>query len=598
MCGILGILGDYDPGMARKALASLAHRGPDHCGIAEQPGLFFGHQRLSIRDRHERAHQPLSDGQMLLGYNGEIYNADDIAKTLGLVGASEAETLLAAYRAWGIDCVHRFRGMFAIAIYDSGTLYLLRDRLGKKPLFFAALKHQFVFASEIKAIVPFLPRVKMNDDAMMSFLSFLAPTAPHTFFEGIEKLAPGEMLTVANGNVSRSSYYSLLDAAVPLEDAKAPRHIEKRLAESVRLRLAADVPIAALLSGGIDSAAINIFAKQLGKPLPTFTLGYEEHARYDESANAAKTAKRLGVKNTKITIGQNDFIDAIDPVMAAMDEPLNDPAAIPLYLLFDAIKKEGYRVVLSGEGGDELFLGYRQYFDYLDIEQLAMLKRKAWLKKFFHGHFSVNREWEWYKRAFDETLLFRGASEKFTDLQKNALMRRNVRDEDGLRFVLPERERFEASRWRHHPAYWYSYLDLRQLQSEYYLAKLDRVSMAHGIESRTPMLDHKLAEAAFGISAALKIGDGHPKSLLKQIMRPHLGAEILGRKKKGFASPYIEYLAASGRIALIEEVNAQTGLFKRDILARYLDAAVHRGRFKQQVWSLYLLSDWIKKHLL
>ncbi len=597
MCALFGILGDYESAAARSALARLAHRGPDYCGIVERPRLFFGHQRLSIRELHERAHQPLHEADLLLSFNGEIYNHEAIAESLGLEGATEAQTLLAAYRAWGIDCVRRFRGMFAIALYDGGTLHLVRDRLGKKPLFFAAMKERFVFASEIKGIVPLLPSVAMNDDALTAYLSFLAPTAPHTFYRGVEKVAPGEVVTLRDGVVTRRPYYDLLEAAEPVDDAEAPRLIMERLVESVRMRLAADVPVASLLSGGIDSAAVNAVAADLGRPLRTFTLGYAEGYNYDESAAAAETAQLLGLENRRVVITQNDFVDAIDPVMEALDEPLNDPASVPLYLLFDAIGREGYRVVLSGEGGDELFLGYRQYFDYLDVEQLAALRRKAWLKKFFHGHFSMNREWEWYKRAFDGTLLFRGASEKFTDLQKNLLMRRNVRDEEALRFVLPERERFERSRWSH-PVHWYSYLDLRQLQAEYYLAKLDRVSMAHGIESRTPMLDHRLAEAAFGTSAALKIGDGRPKSLLKQILRPRLGDKILHRKKKGFSSPYLEYLDASGRMGLITEVNKQTGLFREEMLQRYLDAAVSRGRFKQHVWGLYALSHWINRTLL
>lgn len=597
MCALFGMLGHYDPAAARRALDLLAHRGPDYCGIIERPGLFFAHQHLGIRDRREHARQPKASEGVLLSFNGELYNYDAVAKSLGLPDAGEAETILQAYRHWGTACVEHFRGMFAIAIYDNGVLHLLRDRLGKKPLFFAQLKGTFIFASEMKAIVPFLPRVTMNDDAMMSFLSFLAPVVPHTFFERIEKLAPGEILTFANGRVRRRFYYGLLEASRPIPDDIATKQIETELFESVTLRLAADVPICSLLSGGIDSAAINAICAAQGHALHTFTLGYDSFARYDESEAASETAQLLGISNTRIGITQDDFIGAIDPVLEAMDEPLNDPAAVPLYLLFEAIKKEGYRVVLSGEGGDELFLGYRQYFDYLDIEQLAMLQRKAWLKKYFHGHFSVNREWEWYKRAFDETLLFRGASEKFTDLQKNALMRRNVRDEEGLDFIRPEREKFERSRWEH-PAQWYSYLDLRQLQAEYYLAKLDRVSMAHSIESRTPMLDHKLVETVFGTSAELKIGEGKPKSLLKKIMEPYLDPRIMRRKKKGFSSPYIECLSASGRLALIEEVNDQTGLFKPEMLSRYINASVHHGRFKQQVWSLYLLSHWIKRYQL
>ena len=595
MCALFGILGHADPRKARRALASMAHRGPDYCGIVEKPGLLFAQNRLSIRDRDARAHQPLRDGDLLLSFNGEIYNWREIADALGIVAVTEAETVLAAWEAWGAGCVERFRGMFAIAVHDGETLYLLRDRLGKKPLFFAQADGNFIFASEIKGILPFLPRIRMNDDAMMSYLSFLAPTAPHTFFEGIEKVAPGEMITVKEAQVQRRNYYTLLDAT-PLQSNQA-HTIESLLFESVRLRLDADVPVCALLSGGVDSAAVNAMAIRAGRSLPTFTLGYAGYERYDESTAAAETAERLGLEHHRFVINQDDFVGHIDPVLTQLDEPLNDPAAIPLYLLFGHIKQQGYRVVLSGEGGDELFLGYRQYFDYLDVEQLATLQRKAWLKKFFRGHFSMNREWEWYKRAFDGTLLFRGASEKFTDLQKNHFMRRNVRDEEGLRFILPEYERFERSRWSH-PAQWYSYLDLRHLQAEYYLAKLDRVSMAHGVESRTPMLDHRLAEAVFGTPAELKIGDGKPKTLLKSIMQPTLGSTILSRKKKGFSSPYMEHLVASGRIGLIHEVNNETGMFKKEMLERYVEAAAKRGRFKQHVWGLYVLSHWMKRWLL
>ena len=226
MCAVFGILGDYASSTARAALSAMAHRGPDYCGIVEQERLFFAHNRLAIRDLHERAHQPLRHGNILLGFNGEIYNHQEIADTLGLKEATEAETVLAAYLAWGIGCVQRFRGMFALAVYDNGTLYLARDRLGKKPLFFARQKERFVFASEIKGILPFLPTVRMNDDALMSYLSFLAPVAPYTFFEGIEKLAPGEIVTFKDGKISREAYYSLLDASVPLDDALAPKRLE------------------------------------------------------------------------------------------------------------------------------------------------------------------------------------------------------------------------------------------------------------------------------------------------------------------------------------------------------------------------------------
>jgi len=279
-----------------------------------------------------------------------------------------------------------------------------------------------------------------------------------------------------------------------------------------------------------------------------------------------------------------------------MDEPLNDPAALPLYLLMKKIGSQGYKVVLSGEGSDELFLGYRQYFEYLDIEKAADLHHKNWLKKYFHSHFSMNREWEWYKRVFDETLLFRSSGEKFTDLQQNKLLRRNVRDNESLRFLQKYRDEFEQS-GHSDPSLWYSMIDLKLFVGEHFLSKLDRVSMAHTIEARTPFLDHRLAETVLSVDPALRIGSGETKTLLKQIARNYLSDEIIDRKKKGFANPYMEWLIASGRLELIREVNEKTGLFYPEVIEEYLELA-HRGKFKQHVWGLYVLSHWINRELL
>ncbi|WP_434658010.1 asparagine synthase C-terminal domain-containing protein [Sulfurimonas sp. NW9] len=219
----------------------------------------------------------------------------------------------------------------------------------------------------------------------------------------------------------------------------------EELEHSIHLRLDCDVPMASLLSGGIDSATLNYFAKQNNTHLQTYTLGYKEFAKYDERKNAKASAEFLGLDNIQVEIDEDDFIRASDKVLDTLDEPLNDPAAVPLYLLFERIQKDGYKVVLSGEGADELFLGYRQYFEYLDIENAAGLAHKNWLKKYFRANFSMNREWEWYKRIFDDSLLFRTSGEKFTDLQKNQLLRRNVKDNESLKYLQSYRERFEAS---------------------------------------------------------------------------------------------------------------------------------------------------------
>ena len=599
MCAVFGILGEYDETQAKYALSRLSHRGPDYCGVVQKNNLFFAHQRLTILDSHSRSHQPLKYQNILLSFNGEIYNFKELRAELNheFQTQSDSEVIIAAYLKWGVDFVQHLRGMFAIALLDGDTLYLFRDRLGKKPLFYLE-GSSFIFASEIKALTPFLNKTQINDDALMSYLSFLAPTPPHTFYKGINKLAAGEFLTFKNGKVEVKRYFDLLDAKpnIITDRDEAVYSLEKLLDESISLRLNADVPMASLLSGGIDSATINAYALKHGTKLNTYTIGYKEYAKYDERENARESAEFLGLQNTQVEISQDDFINASDKVFDAMDEPLNDPAAIPLYLLFKKIKEDDYKVVMSGEGSDELFLGYRQYFEYLDIEGASNLAHKNWLKKYFRANFSMNREWEWYKRIFDETLLFRTSGDKFTDLQKNNLMKRNVKDNESLKYLKPYRDRFESSA-HSDESMWYSYIDLNLFQAEHFLTKLDRVSMAHSIESRTPFLDHKLASAIFSISPKLRYEDGVTKSLLKEIMKPTLDERILKRKKKGFSNPYMEYLINSKKIDLITQVNEQTGMFKRDKLAEYIDTA-SKGSFKQHIWGLYVLSSWIKKNLL
>ncbi len=601
MCGIFGIVGDYDESKAKDALTKLSHRGPDYCGITQRTNLFFAHQRLSIIDDNSRSHQPLKHKNILLSFNGEIYNFKELKKELSskfeFKTQSDSEVIIAAFLRWGVEFVKHLRGMFAIALMHRDTLYLFRDRLGKKPLFFLKQK-SFIFASEIKALTPFLDRVEMDEDALMSYLSFLAPTAPYTFFKGIKKLAAGEYLVFKDGDYKVQRYFDLLDVKPNIITSRdeAIHTIDGLLSESISMRLQADMPIASLLSGGIDSATINYYAKKNNLNLQTYTLGYKDFAKYDERANASQSAEFLGLKNRTVEISQDDFLDASEKVLETLDEPLNDPASIPLYLLFEQIKKDGYKVVLSGEGSDELFLGYRQYFEYLDIEQLSKLSNKNWLKKYFRSNYSLRREWEHYKRIFNDTLLFRTSGESFTDLQKNALMKRNVKDEQALKYLKDYRDRFDNS-LHTDESIWYSYIDLNHFQAEHFLTKLDRVSMAHSIESRTPFLDHKLASAIFSIDPKLRYEDGVTKSLLKCIMKPHLNETILKRKKKGFSNPYMEYLIDSKKISLIKEVNRQTGMFKTKELDEYINSA-RTGGFKQHLWGLYVLSHWIKKWML
>jgi asparagine synthase (glutamine-hydrolysing) len=601
MCGIFGIIGEYDNFLAKSALKSISHRGKDNCTIIQKQNLFFAHHRLSIKDKTSHSNQPFRYKNIILSFNGEIYNFEYLREILSgeynFKTDSDTEVIIASYLKWGLNFINHFRGMFAIALLDGDTLYLFRDRLGKKPIFYLDSK-SFIFASEIKALIPFLAKVEMNNDALMSYLSFLAPTPPYTFFNNIKKLGAGEFLIYKDFKVEVKRYFDLLDtqANIITDKNEAIDVLRDRLKESIELRLNCDVPMASLLSGGIDSATINAYALKSGKKLQTYTIGYNNFLKYDERENAKESASYLGLQNKEIVISETDFIESMEDVFDSLDEPLNDPAAVPLYILFKEIANDGYKVVLSGEGSDELFFGYRQYFEYLDIEKASKLKHKNWLKNYFKANYSQHREWEYYKRIFNDTLLFRTSGENFTDLQKNSLMKKNIKDNQSLKYLKTYRDRFENSSFVDE-SMWYSYIDLNLFQAEHFLTKLDRVSMAHTIESRTPFLDHKLASTIFSISPHLRYQDSITKSLLKEIVKPYLGEKILSRKKKGFSNPYMEYLISSKKISLIKEVNSKTGMFKTKELDELLSSS-SKGGFKQHIWGLYVLSTWIKKYLL
>ncbi len=599
MCAIFGIVGEYDSALARRAVSILSHRGPDYCGIVEEKGLFIAHNRLSIVDLSVEASQPMRKDKVILSFNGEIYNFQALKKVLDIPfqTQSDTEVILAAYQKWGVSFVDHLEGMFAIALYDQGKLYLFRDRLGKKPLYYIRGSKQFVFASEIKGLLPFLKNKEINEDALHAYLSFLAPTPPHTFYKGIEKLESGHFALYENTKLEVKAYYDLLPTEITINSQEAALDvIESSLKESIEKRLMGDVEIASLLSGGVDSSLIAAMTAKMGSRLKTFSLGYEGYKQYDERKYAKEAASYIGVENIDIELSKDAFFENLDAVTYALDEPINDPAAIPLYMLFKRVKEEGIKVVLSGEGADELFLGYRQYFEYLDIEKAADLRHKNWLKKYFRSNFSMNREWEWYKRVFDSEVLFRTSGEKFTDMQKNILMRQNVKDGFSMKYLQKYRDRYEAY-GNADESQWYSYVDLKQFQAEHFLSKLDRVSMAHGIEGRTPFLDHKLVEKVFSINPSLRYQSGATKELLKKVAEPYLPESIINRKKKGFSSPYLEWLIEAGELERILYVNEKTGLFHNDVLKEYIKRG-KQGRFKQHLWGLYLFSRWYEKEFL
>ncbi|WP_200762812.1 asparagine synthase (glutamine-hydrolyzing) [Nitrosophilus alvini] len=598
MCGIFGVFGKYDEKRAFESLSLLTHRGPDSRGFYKDEKIFLGHTRLSIIDPGRRADQPMQREEITVVFNGEIYNYKELRLRLDFpfTTDSDTEVIIAAFKKWGVSFVNYLRGMFAIALYDGEKLYLFRDRFGKKPLFYAKDGDSFIFASEIKSIKSYLSSKIENKKALLCYLSYGTSVSPMTFYAGICKVLPASSLVYDTKNLEENRYYTFLNKPRIFEEKEALKHIEDHIKEAVEYRLVSDVEVGAFLSGGVDSSLVAAVAKKLENSLKTFSIGYKEYESYSELGFAKRVARHLDTDHHEIRIDRNDFFEALDDVIYHLDEPLADPAAVPLWHLSRFVHENGIKTVLSGDGGDELFMGYRQYFEFLDIAKAKELKYKNWLRNYFKKHFSVNKEWEWYKRVFEGSVLFRTSSEIFTDLQKNRLLKQNVKDNDSLEYIKRYIEEYENSGLEDEVS-WQSFLDIKVHLGELYFTKLDRISMAHSLEVRTPLIDQKLVELSFSIDPKLKIGDGNTKYLLKKIASKYLPEDIVYRKKKGFSYPFIEWLNSANELERIRGVNKKAEIFKEEEID-FLLAQAQRGRFKQHAWALYIYCRWFEKEFL
>ena len=591
MCGIFGIIGKHDKTKAKKAYETLSHRGPDSCAVVAKDNLFLGHYRLSIIDPLPEANQPMQVDNTTILMNGEIYNYRELKSRLeaDFKTKSDTEVALRTFKKWGKKMPRHLRGMYAIAIIENGLIHLFRDPFGKKPLYYAKMKDSFIFASEIKAILAMYPEIKWSKESITSYFSYQSTISPNTFFKEIHQLELGGYLRYDGKDIFISVDEE--DIFTYGNDKLDSNQLEKLLQESVRYRLVSDVTIGALLSGGIDSSLVAAMACKISKDsLPTFTVGYEGFEKYDERKFAKIVADHIGSDLHSFEMGLDDFLECSEELISHMDEPFGDPAAIPLWFLTKKIKEQGIKVILSGDGADELFFGYRPYYEMIDIEKARDLRYKNWLRSYFRGNYSPNREWEWYKRIFDDSILFRSSAELFTDLQQNRLLKQNVKDDTSLMWIdhYTKRSKKTTGPW------WYSYIDIKVQLGDVFLKKLDRVSMAHGIEARSPFMDRVLVQKLFSCDPKWRIGK-KPKWLLKEVAKRYLPIEIIKRKKKGFSYPFIEWLSATGELERVIQINAKLKLFDSEAL-KFMIEKSKKGRFKHHLYAVWFLCRWIEKH--
>jgi asparagine synthase (glutamine-hydrolysing) len=602
----------------------MAHRGPDGVGawISEDRRIGLGHRRLAIIDLSQAADQPMSneDGSVRVVFNGEIYNHGEIREELKRTGTfrwktdhSDTEVIVHAFEQWGIDCIDRFRGMFAIGIWDATEreLWLVRDRIGIKPLYYSFHHGRVTFASEIKALLldPQQDR-QVNEEALYHYLSFLTTPAPQTLFRGICKLPGGTWLRIRqDGSVYEKRYWDAWQNVRPAEERSEDELAEQVLEElkvSVRLRKVSDVPVGVFLSGGIDSS-INaaLFSEGEQNPVRTFSIGYdEEYKSYPSELNFARLmAKRVGAEHRERILNQNDLIDFLPEMIRLQDEPIADPVCVPVYYVSKLARDNGVIVCQVGEGSDELFWGYSSWKAKLRLQQYGNLPvpqeiKRVSLKGLALLGGEAKEPYEWLRRNAEGVPVFWGGAEAFVEAQKKLLLsqrlRRDLRNLSSWDALAPIRLRFESNAWERSPLNWMTYLDLNLRLPELLLMRVDKMSMGVSLETRVPFLDHKLVELALGIPQSVKTRNGVLKYVLKKAVRGVIPDAIIDRKKQGFGVPVQEWLQSTLGDFAQRELNE----FCRD--TDFLDAAeVQRllANGGSKAWYLLNFALWFKTHV-
>jgi asparagine synthase (glutamine-hydrolysing) len=550
---------------------SMAHRGPDGAGvwISADRRVGLGHRRLAIIDLSDAASQPMcnEDGSLWIVFNGEIYNHAELRRELQATGRykwktdhSDTEVILHAFKEWGIDCLQRFRGMFAIALWDVARreLWLIRDRIGVKPLYYSIHDGRIVFASEIKALLKDpAQRRAVNEAGLFHYLSFLTVPAPETLFEGVHKLPGGTWMRVrADGRMDECRYWDVWDHTEPLIGVSDDEIAERLLLElrtAVQLRKVSDVPVGVFLSGGIDSSTNTaLFSEGESRKVRTFSVGYDGKylSNPSELGYAELVARRFGTDHHTKILSMEDIMSFLPEMARLQDEPIADAVCAPLYYVSKLARDNGVVVCQVGEGADELFWGYPKWKWLLRIQNAddwpvpRVLKRCALRVRALTGR-KLDFPSEWLRRGAGGIPIFWGGAEGFTEIHKQQLlsarMRASYAGRTSWEALAPIRSRFQEAAWESSHLNWMTYLDLNLRLPELLLMRVDKMSMAVSLEGRVPFLDHKFVEFAMSIPSSVKTRNGTLKHILKKAVRGVIPDEVIDRKKQGFGVPTAEW---------------------------------------------------------
>ncbi len=644
MCGIAGF---FDPGKKTKDPSSvlkemtdaITHRGPDDSGYFtdRESGIALGHRRLSILDLSPLGHQPMfsHSGRFVIVYNGEVYNYQEIKKGLEEEGitfksTTDTEVILEAVEHYGIDkALPMFNGMFAFSLYDKkeGIIYLVRDRVGIKPLYWGINNGILFFASELKAFRRHpLFTASLNIDAIALYLRHNYIPTPYSIYKGVYKLPPGHYLIVDKGlNVRDNTYWDFRKVAISgfshpfeLSETELIERLDDLLTKSVKLRMISDVPLGAFLSGGIDSSTIVALMQKVSNiPQKTFTIGFSE-GEYNEARYAADIAKHLGTEHTELYVTPKDAQDVIPKLPDMYDEPFSDSSQIPTHLV-SALTRRYVTVSLSGDGGDELFGGYNRYFWLKDIWERVkkipkpMRKSLSALIRLFPHEF-YNKTFPIFFRFLPQKYRFRLPGDKLYKLSE--ILDKNSPDEMYRMLISHEKypERIVKNAYepetilldkdikREIPDYVarMMFFDFLTYLPDDILTKVDRASMWVSLEARVPILDHNIVEFAWKVPLEYKIRDGKGKYLLREVLSRYVPRELFERPKTGFGIPIDYWLRGplkewAGDL-LSEEMIKKYGILEyRPIERMFREHISGRRDWHYYLWDVLMLQSWLNR---
>lgn len=618
MCGITGFIGQGDERILMRMTRALEHRGPDDEGFFIKDGVFLGHRRLSIIDI-ATGHQPIynEDKTVYTISNGEIYNFQELKKELIKKGHqfytnSDTEVIVHLYEDRGENFLKELNGMFALALWDrkKEKLILARDRLGQKPLYYALLSKNLIFASELKAILVH-PQIKKELDfySLAKYLNYEYIPVPHTIFKNIQKLEPGEYLVYQREKIEKKRYWDIkFSSKLPGRDLL--ELLDQHLERSVKMRLVSDVPLGIWLSGGIDSTAIAYYAqKNSPTPIKTFSIGFAESS-FDESKYARQAANFLKTEHYEKVFSPKDCLDLIPRIIEFLDEPLADASIVPTYLL-SKFTREKVKVALGGDGGDELFMGYPTF----QAHQLAKVYEKIpyFLKNSLIAPIINHLPTSFGNISFDFKLKRFISGFKYQPEIRNQIWLGSFLPEAIEKLITPRIYQEIKSKNIFEDIGNYLkilndeplknrliYLYLKNYLQEDILVKTDRASMAVGLEVRAPLLDYKLVEFVNSIPAELKLRGLTTKYLFKKLMEKKIPKEIVWRPKKGFGIPIAFWIKKELKDFTLELFNQakikREGIFNYSYINQLLKEHFSGKKdHRKLLWTLMVLEMWLEK---